>query len=343
MRSKMKENIPPTSTALIEALTLSEEILKNIELSQLPLENIALKVSRLARLLNDFTMQKIIAYEVSGYPSSPIGLDPQIYNLALIAGREYENKEGEKIEKYIYANSISQLENNLRVNEAALQVAHDPDISVNTQSYQHINTSGNATERHGRIVGIQVDTKRLSSRKMFIYEYTLKKHYELKFSGIADDIFTRIRLRVDNLLGELLPTSVNKLSAIYDNLQSSNTEDWSNAVHSCRRILKDLADAIFPPVKEFRKKNGKDIKLGQENYINRIIAFVEDKSTSSRFIEIVGTQLYFLGDRLDAIFEAASKGTHKDILDQKEADRYVVYTYLTVGDILTLLPEKYSQ
>ena len=30
-----------------------------------------------------------------------------------------------------------------------------------------------------------------------IYQYVMEKYYELRFSGIADDIFTRIRDRVD--------------------------------------------------------------------------------------------------------------------------------------------------
>ena len=40
--------------------------------------------------------------------------------------------------------------------------------------------------------------------------------------------------------------------------------------------------------------------------------------------------------RLDSIFRAVQKGSHA-IVTQEEADRYVVYTYLVTGDILSLL------
>jgi len=40
--------------------------------------------------------------------------------------------------------------------------------------------------------------------------YVLKKNFELKFSGIADDAFTRIRRRVDSSISELLSDSVKK-------------------------------------------------------------------------------------------------------------------------------------
>jgi len=68
--------------------------------------------------------------------------------------------------------------------------------------------------------------------------------------------------------------------------------------------------------------------------INRIIAFIEDHSSSQRFNDIVGSHLQFVGDRLDAIFKATQKGSHATIINKEEADRYVVYTYLVTPEIL---------
>lgn len=56
----MSDVIPPSRQSLAEALTLSADILRNVELSELPLANIALKASRLARLLNEFDVQKLV-------------------------------------------------------------------------------------------------------------------------------------------------------------------------------------------------------------------------------------------------------------------------------------------
>ena len=88
----MSQVIPPNRKALAEALSLSDEILRNIELSELPLTNIALKTARLARLLNDFDTQKIMGFEVGGYTSNPDGVPLDVYNLALAAGREFQSK-----------------------------------------------------------------------------------------------------------------------------------------------------------------------------------------------------------------------------------------------------------
>lgn len=81
------------------------------------------------------------------------------------------------------------------------------------------------------------------------------------------------------------------------------------------------------------------IKLGPDNYINRLIAYVEENTDSKRFEEIVGSHMKYLGERLDAIFQAAQKGSHDVISTREEADRYVIYTYLVVGDILSLREE----
>jgi len=77
-------------------------------------------------------------------------------------------------------------------------------------------------------------------------------------------------------------------------------------------------------------------KLGPDNYINRLICFAEDVGTSERTTAIVGSHLGYLGDRLDALFQAAQKGSHSLIATREEADRYVVYTYMAVGDLLKL-------
>ena len=337
------EIIPPSRQALEEALTLSEEILRNIELSEFPLANIALKSSRLARLLNEYDYQKIMEYEASGYPSTPDGVPPEAWKLALIADRGYSerNKQSKEIQEYVYTTSIEELEHETRIADKALESAKDADVSVSSANpHQYVSApTGNHLERSGIRDRASRSQKRLSARRSLIHKYALQKHYELKYSGIADDIFSRARERVNSLIGQVVPESIQILTAVHENLQSENPEDWSNAVHSCRRILQDLADAIYPACDDkVMEVNGKEktIKLGNDNYINRLIAYVEETSQSNRFNDLVGSHLGFIGDRLDSVFKAAQKGSHDKIVSREEADRYVVYTYLISGDILSL-------
>ncbi|MBN6522663.1 hypothetical protein SLJ62_05710 [Acinetobacter pittii] len=331
--------------SLNEALKLSEEILGNIELSTASLSNCSLKASRLARLLNDFEYQRIFIFESSGYPWNPNGLPKEIWNLCKLANRIIveKDKEGNDVEK-AKLGSIGAIEIELDTMKDSLKVAHDPNISIsyaNPNQYIAPTNTGNFVERKNLRDSISKNSQFLSQRQAFIYEYVSNKYYELKYSKITADIFSRKRKLVDDKIGDLIPLSAQKFASVYENLNSENTEDWSNAVHSCRRILQDMADIVYPAredkIIDLGAGRTRSIKLGVDNYINRIIAYVEENSDSERFEDIVGSNIKYLGERLDAIFKAAQKGSHNIIATREEADRYVIYTYLIVGDILDLV------
>jgi hypothetical protein len=327
---------------LQEAFLLSESIIKNIELSELSLTDIALKTSRLARLLNDLDYHKIMRFEAGGYPNEIDGISPEPWRLTEIAKRRVTEKDAKtgEVKEFAYLTSISELEENIKIAQISLESARDPDVSISSANPNQFvwGPQGNYIERNSIRIQVSQSIKRLASRREFVYSYALQKYYELKFSGLADDIFSRIRERVDKSIGEIIPEELERFSSIYNNLISENPEDWSNSVHSCRRMLQNLADRLFPPApdKEIDEKGKKKtIKLGPDNYINRLIAYIETKSSSERFIDIVGSHLRFIGDRLESIFLATQKGSHS-LITKEEADRYVVYTYLFLGDILSL-------
>ena len=335
-------NVPATSQALAEAGALASDILQDIELNSGKLSLVALKALRLARILNDFDAYRILEWECSGYPGGESGVSREVWQAGEKAGRTYYSKDSsETPQRLMYMESIEQLEQVIDVGTAGLQAAQDPSVSIssaNQRQYVHA-PAGNVRERGQIRSRILTSTNRLAARRTLIYDYACRKYYELKFAGVADDVFGRVRSAVDNRIGSVVPDSVQKFTAVYEYLKSENPEDWANAAHSCRRILQDLADAVFPAQSATRTKNvnGKDIeiKLGVEQYINRLVAYAEDNSDSERFEEIVGSQLRFLGDRLDALFYAAQKGSHANVT-MEEANRCLVYTYLIVGDILSL-------
>ena len=316
-----KFEVPPSKKAYNEALDLSSEILKNIELSEISLALIALKTIRLARLLNDFEMVKLMKLEISGYPKINVYEGNiefrEVERLARLAGRLYLEVEG--FLEFI-PDAIEKLENEKKI--------------IN----KRIDTASNFDEYNKLQKRFQEVSEILAHRRSFIHEYITKTYLELNYSNIAEDIFSAIKQNVDQKIGEIVPESIEKFVAIYENLTSKNPENWSNAVHSCRRILKDLANAIYPPTKNIKKGiDGKSHELGEEQYINRIIKFITQKSESKTYIKIVGSHLRFIEDRLKSISEGSNKGTHTDITDREEAIRIVVYTYLLLGDILSLV------
>jgi len=332
--------VPATPEALEEALVLSAEILADIELSRSTLTSAALKSGRLARLLNDQRAQVVFQYEAGGYPAKAAGITPEVWALATTAGRTFEERDDKtgEVSTYAYRESIEQLEDQIESGKIALQAAQDRDVSISSSNpSQFVGApAGNTLERVGIRRGIDAANKRLASRRAFIHQYASRRHYELKFSGAAQNVFASVREAVDGSIADVVPDAVQKFASVHDNLRSGNPEDWSNAVHSCRRILQDLADALFPAQKEVRVAgDGHEIKLGPDNYINRLACFAENHSDSARFNEIVGSHISFLGDRLDAVFRAAQKGSHASVT-RDEANRYVIYTYMLVADLLSL-------
>lgn len=305
---------------LKDALDLSLVLLEDIEMSVSPLSIVALKASRLARLVGQFDHQQIMIYESGGYPSGPNGVQPDVWRLGEIAGRTYKKMVEGGLKSFLSSEPIEQA-------EAMIEVGK--------------NISPNATpiERTRNSEMVRVRSKFVAERRTYIHGYISAVYYELKFSSVASDVFERTRVRVDGEISDIIPDAVKRFSAVYDNLLSENNEDWSNAVHSCRRILQDAADALYPAREDRIINPGpkqKVISLGADNYINRLIAYVDENSDSDRFSEIVGSHMSYLGERLDSIFKAAQKGSHDVIASQDEADRYVIYTYLVIGDILHL-------
>lgn len=171
-----------------------------------------------------------------------------------------------------------------------------------------------------------------SETKTTVYTFAMNKYYSLEFTQTSIDIFENYRIMIENKLPDKLPDSRNQLDSITKNLASDNSTDWSNAVHTCRKILQDLSNASYPPESIISN----DIQLGPTNYINRLMAYIEMNSDSKKFKQITGSNLKYIGERLDAVYEASNKGSHQTITTKDEAQRHVIYTYLFLGDILTL-------
>ena len=328
------------SNRIKECTELSCEILKNFELSEIPVGNIILKCLRLCRLLGDQDGVLLFTFESSGYPRNENGyLTPDAWRISKIAGRRYFQKDlnTNKNSEYATCVLIAELEESIKAKRIQLSSAADPNISLSSSNpYQHITAPiGNRYERDGITQGIQQQTQTLTIIKGALYNYILSIYNKLVYGNIVEDIFTTSRIKANEKLGKYCPKSIGKFVSVYENLSSDNPEDYANAVHSCRRILLDLADALYPPSDTPIQINGKPIKVGTDQYVNRLIQYISSKSNSDTYKDIVGSDLRSIGERLDAVNDAVCKGTHTDIT-KEEAQRYIIHTYFLISDIISL-------
>jgi len=317
-----------------EALNLAEETLKGIELSRLPMANIALKASRIARLVNDYDLEKIFEYESGGYPSTKDGIAPNIWQLGIKAGRISKNAEGKTV---MSCYAINTIENRIVANKIALEQAHDRNVSISSSNPNQYLTvpPTNASERKALLLCINDDTTLLSERTRFIYSNVKKIYMDLKFSSLTESIWLKMKSRIDSYISDIIPEETQKLTAIYDSLNDDNPEKWSNALTTCRRMLKTVADKLYPPTDKTIKKGKSEIKLGEEQFINRLICYIEENSTHKTLDKITNSNIEYIGTRLDKIFDETCKGTHANV-DKEEAERCFMHVYMLIGDILEI-------
>src|SRR3990167_10261339 len=98
-----------------EAIQLAEEILRNIELNEIPLKNVVLKCARLARLLDKTNAIKFFQYEIAGYPADDSGLIlAEAFQLARYGNRVFKQKDQTgKSQEYMFVETIAALEGEL--------------------------------------------------------------------------------------------------------------------------------------------------------------------------------------------------------------------------------------
>src|SRR5262249_22161011 len=155
---------------------------------------------------------------------------------------------------------------------------------------------GNLSERQNIWKDASQAAARLAARLSLLYDYAARRYYELRFSRMADDIFSRVRVTVDASIGPVIPTAVQSLAAIYESLASEDPHDWSKAVHGCQRMLQDLADAVFPARRDRVGRVGARESLWIEHgdYINRLLAFVDMHADTERSREVMASHLKFI-------------------------------------------------
>lgn len=169
--------------------------------------------------------------------------------------------------------------------------------------------------------------------KQTVHAWLIEEIIEIKAGYLPESIFIETQQFVDSKIKRISTEIAERFAAIYDDLSSSNQVKWASAILSCREILRGLANK-FNPDSGINQPKG-DHKLGPEEYKNRLIDFVKQKSTSEKYWKIFGSTLQNFTDRLEAIYAASCKGKFM-CKNKEEAKRHVIYTYMLVADILRL-------
>lgn len=164
------------------------------------------------------------------------------------------------------------------------------------------------------------------------YGKATKLYNKIVFSDIPQTAFDVLKVKIDDKLLDLDPELSEQLMLAFRGVTTNNSEEWSQALTTCRRLIEKLADNIYPPTDE--KIKGR--LLGKNQYINRIWAFMDKSIESKSDKELAKEHVDFIGNYLKSLHNKTHKGVHATIT-RYEAIKVVLHIYLIVGDILNYL------
>jgi len=169
-----------------------------------------------------------------------------------------------------------------------------------------------------------------------VHSFLSQLEKQLVYGQLNTDIFEQNRRYVALRLRDIAPEALEKFVTVYRRLGEGNLEARAQALTSCRRILKALADVVYPPRQEkVEGAAGKMRDLSEEKYVARLWQFVSERIGGHSAGQLLQATLSDLGNRIDRVYELSCKGVHAEV-SEFELNQCVIQTYLLVGDILRL-------
>ena len=333
--AKPKNLTIPESSKSLEAhkLGLARELLDDIELSRLGPEQLLLKASRLARLLDEASTREWIELELRGYPNTE-------------SARRYMtmfNRWTDAKAQLGYWKPLASLGAWAAAMQAEISQLRVPDVNVSMSSanpHEWVtgmagsNVSKAAEPVNSTLNRIQERTtavaqfREIQSRVMAqVHSFAVDAYHRLAFKRVAESIFRDHQSAVDELLRAHAADVLEKIPAITARLSEGDAEAVSQALNSCRRMVKAFADAIQPPQSNDVEEEGEKYSIGADKVLNRIQYFLSQRCGSK-------TRRDRMNRNLRAIWERASAGAHSDVTPD-EGRTLFLQCYLTLGEVLT--------
>jgi hypothetical protein len=330
----MSKNDASIRSRIDEARSAVRELLNEIESQDFPVERYLMKAKRLARLLRDLDAQKWLDYELKGYPD-------KLSFSELGTCKRYAESGGRLTDGKYWQLSLPSLEARCKADEATLSSFNVNQPLAVAENFVVARATAELMSKQTNLLNrkksdYQQNVSLLSSLKGSIHSYATECYLAIEFSDIAQDIFEQTREDVDAFIRANCPEAAEKVVAINERMREDEAESRAAALTSCRRLLMSVADAIFPATQDsYIDGKGKTRKVGQEQYKNRLVAFLEKRLQSESTVAILTSEIEHLAARLDAVYEKNCKGVH-DTVTAEEARLAVIQTYLMIAEISRL-------
>ncbi|MBN1594273.1 MAG: hypothetical protein JW941_13600 [Candidatus Coatesbacteria bacterium] len=327
--------------AIEKVAKLVSEALDDLDSSDKKLSAVIRKAIRIARLRNDFENLWWLEYEMCSMDDD---------GARMRAGQEIKShltKKDYDILKERYAHAYQ--------NERKLGMSLDQRGQIKSKTTLCIFP---VEEIEDRVALMEKEAERTSNHLRYslgaiiqdrlavitrirqrVHAFLSETERQLAFGQLNSDIFEQNRLYVDSRLQKIAPDILEKFASAYKRLGEGDSEARSQALTSCRRILKSLADHLYPATHQPVKcADGKERKLTDDKFINRLLQFIAEKVKGRTSGDLLLADLEDLGGRLEKVHDLSCKGVHAEI-SSLETNQCVIKTYLLLGDILRLAEE----
>jgi hypothetical protein len=157
---------------------------------------------------------------------------------------------------------------------------------------------------------------------------------ELQYGGMVEYLMEEIRQETDQKLATLDNKIAEETQSLFVNLASNNPADWSKVGHSCRKILKFLADKVFPSRDQhYKAKDGRVLEVGDSSFINRLFAFLDMKAESEEK-KFLSAEIEYFESYLRETVNYAQMVEHNPTIEKFHANMLAIHTYLIASEVL---------
>ena len=298
---------------LAMAKELSNVILVDLEINQLPISQSLMKIKRLARMLRDSDAQKWLDYEIMGYPvvfnPAELGSCKKYY----ISDRPVIRDERTHKSHPIGLPHLESYINSTKVESVSK-------LGANESQKRHI------LNKHHELVN---DFERL---KTSIHNYVTEVNISLSVGDFAQDIFEDSRLAADRFIRQYCPRAGEKFLAIHDRMKHQDPGSFSLALGAVKGVLESVADVVSPLNETSSPdKKGREQNTAADQYLNRIFSYIKQHSKNDPLISMIESELKYIFSKTEP--PADKSNVLQAGVTPDDAHRAIIHMYLIIGEI----------
>lgn len=304
------------------------------------------QAARIASLRHDYANQHLMQLELLDVAGrSAKALHPISTKLITLLGRdEAQTVVRKNVEQWqrnrrvasgnVNARSIAQIEQQL---VELKRIYQDYEVPENLSAADSYHMAVEIDKQKATLVLLVQESSDIVERiRQSVHDFLLATETEINSGSAEGGVFERGLEYVRAQLAQRSPSALAKFKAAEDRLRDGSPEDLSQALTSVRRMIKELADVLYPATGETIVGHDKISRVMDDAaYRNRLIQFVKDKLGKSDLSGVVSDTLRSLGTRLTNLDRLANKGVHSDV-GAAEAETTVVWTFLLAADLLRI-------